>query len=152
MVETPSAAWIADRLAQEADFFSIGTNDLIQYTLAIDRQNRDVAYLYRPMHLAICAVCSTSPTPRSRAGIPVAMCGEMAGDPSLTVVLLALGLDEFSMTSGQIPVVKTHHSQRVDARRRSCSTKAMQFSSAEEIERFVKNEMDRRFATAEERE
>ena len=102
MVETPSAAWIADRLAQEADFFSIGTNDLIQYSLAIDRQNRDVAYLYQPLHLAMLAVAQGHRRRRRRAaGIPVAMCGEMAGDPRYALVLLALGLDELSMTAGR---------------------------------------------------
>ena len=106
MVETPSAAWIADRLAQEADFFSIGTNDLIQYSLAIDRQNRDVAYLYRPLHLAILRSLDAIISAAKKANIPVAMCGEMAGDAGLTMVLLALGLEEFSMTAGQIPMVK----------------------------------------------
>jgi phosphotransferase system enzyme I (PtsI) len=152
MVETPSAAWIADRLAQEADFFSIGTNDLIQYTLAIDRQNRDVAYMYRPLHLAIIRSLQAIVDAARRANIPVAMCGEMAGDPHLTLVLLALGLEEFSMTSRQIPMVKSviRAISRVDAVQ--LLERAMQYSSAEEIERFVKVEMDRRFATAEERE
>ncbi len=147
MVETPSAAWIADRLAQEADFFSIGTNDLIQYSLAIDRQNRDVAYLYRPLHLAILRSLDSIISAAKSANIPVAMCGEMAGDATLTIVLLALGLEEFSMTAGQIPGVKDiiRRVSRTDAV--AVLQQAMAFSSAEEIERFIKAEVDRRFYT-----
>ncbi len=147
MVETPSAAWIADRLAQEADFFSIGTNDLIQYSLAIDRQNRDVAYLYRPLHLAIIRSLQAIVDAAKHAGIPVAMCGEMAGDPHLSLVLLALGLEEFSMTSGQIPLVKNVIRSVSKSEAVALLQQAMQFSSSEEIERFVSAEMDKRFAT-----
>lgn len=147
MVETPSAAWIADRLAQEADFFSIGTNDLIQYSLAIDRQNRDVAYLYRPLHLAILRSLDAIISAAKRARIPVAMCGEMAGDATLTIVLLALGLDEFSMTAGQIPSVKNVIRQVSRTEAVQLLNQAMAFSSAEEIERFIKAEVDRRFHT-----
>ena len=146
MVETPSAAWIADRLAQEAEFFSIGTNDLIQYSLAIDRQNRDVAYLYRPLHLSILRMVRHIVDAGKAAGIPVSMCGEMAGDSSLTLVLLALGLEEFSMTSGQIAVVKRIIRSVSMSEAKQLLDKAMQFSTAEEIERFVKNEMDQRFS------
>ena len=110
MVETPSAAWLADRLATEADFFSIGTNDLIQYTLAIDRQNRDVAYLYQPLHLSVLRALEHIQAAARAKGIPVSMCGEMAGDPRYTLVLLALGLDELSMTAGQIPGHQAAHS------------------------------------------
>ncbi len=146
MVETPSAAMIADRLALEADFFSIGTNDLIQYSMAIDRQNRDVAYLYRPLHLSVLRMLQNIVSAARAGGIPVAMCGEMAGDPVYTLVLLALGLDELSMTAGQIPVVKNiiRRSSRADAVQ--LLEQAMSFSSGEEIERFVRTEMDRRFA------
>ncbi len=145
MVETPSAAWIADRLAQEADFFSIGTNDLIQYSLAIDRQNRDVAYLYRPLHLAILRSLEAIITAGRKARIPVAMCGEMAGDAGLTMVLLALGLEEFSMTAGQIPMVKNVIRQMSRDDAATVLQQAMTYSSAEEIERFIKAEVERRF-------
>ncbi|MBX7113865.1 MAG: phosphoenolpyruvate--protein phosphotransferase [Myxococcaceae bacterium] len=150
MVETPSAALIADRLAQEADFFSIGTNDLIQYSLAIDRQNRDVAYLYRPLHLAVLRSLQNIVQAAKAAQIPVAMCGEMAGDPNVTLVLLALGLDELSMTAGQLASVKriVRAVSRADAQ--ALLEKAMAFSTAEEVERFVRAEMERRFATLEE--
>jgi phosphotransferase system enzyme I (PtsI) len=146
MVETPSAAVIADRLAQEADFFSIGTNDLIQYSLAIDRQNRDVAYLYRPLHLSVLRMLQSVVSAAKGAGIPVSMCGEMAGDPVFTLVLLALGLDELSMTAGQIPVIKNliRRSSRADAAQ--ILEQAMSYSTAEEIERFIRAEMDRRFS------
>ncbi len=149
MVETPSAAWIADRLAHEAEFFSIGTNDLIQYTLAIDRQNRDVAYLYQPLHLSILRSVKSICDAARQAGIPVAMCGEMAGDPGMTLVLLALGLDEFSMTSGQIPSVKRIVRAVSMSDAKALLDQANQFSTGEEIERFIKAEMDKRFATAE---
>lgn len=145
MVETPSAAWIADRLALEADFFSIGTNDLIQYSLAIDRQNRDVAYLYRPLHLAILRSIEAIINGAKKAGIPVAMCGEMAGDATLTMVLLALGLEEFSMTGGQIPMVKNVIRQMSRADCVVLLEQAMTYSSAEEIERFIKGEVESRF-------
>lgn len=145
MVETPSAALIADRLAQEADFFSIGTNDLIQYSLAIDRQNRDVAYLYRPLHLAILRSLEMIIVAAKKANIPVAMCGEMAGDAALTLVLLALGLEEFSMTAGQIPMVKNVLRQMSRKEAMGVLEQAMNFSSAEEIERFIKADVERRF-------
>lgn len=149
MVETPSAALIADRLAQEADFFSVGTNDLIQYSLAIDRQNRDVAYLYKPLHLSVLRSIQGIVKAAKEAKIPVAMCGEMAGDPVYALVLLALGFDELSMTAGQIPPVKAliRSARRPEAQ--ALLDAAMELTTAEEIERYVRTEMDVRFAALE---
>lgn len=146
MVETPAAAWVADRLAHEADFFSIGTNDLIQYALAIDRHNKDVAYLYKPLALSVLRALQNIVEAARVTGIPVAMCGEMAGDPTYTLILIALGFDELSMTAGQIPLVKqiVRSASRQDAQ--ELFERAMSYSTAEEIERFVRSEMDRRFA------
>jgi phosphoenolpyruvate-protein phosphotransferase (PTS system enzyme I) len=147
MVETPSAALIADRLAQEADFFSVGTNDLIQYSMAIDRQNRDVAYLYKPLHLSVLRSLRNIVSAARDARIPVAMCGEMAGDSVYALVLLALGFDELSMTAGQIPTVKNvlRHSSRAEAQK--LLDQALELTTAEEIERFIRMEMDKRFAS-----
>ncbi len=106
MVETPGAVWIADLLAQECDFLSIGTNDLIQYALAIDRANEDVANLYRPCHPAVLrmiqSVCAVG---RARQK-PVTLCGEMAGDPFHVPLLIGLGMRTLSMTASSIPLVK----------------------------------------------
>jgi phosphotransferase system enzyme I (PtsI) len=106
MIEVPSAAIISDVIAREVDFLSIGTNDLIQYTMAVDRVNSDVAHLYSPMHPAILRLLKTIIDSAHAAGKNVGMCGEMAGDPAYTAVLLGLGLDEFSMSAVQIPKVK----------------------------------------------
>ncbi|XXF77265.1 phosphoenolpyruvate--protein phosphotransferase [Myxococcaceae bacterium GXIMD 01537] len=151
MVETPSAALIADRLAQEADFFSVGTNDLIQYSLAIDRQNRDVAYLYKPLHLSVLRALQNIVGAAKAAGIPVSMCGEMAGDPLYSLVLLALGFDELSMTAGQISTVKGFIRKAGRAEAMELLAGAMQLTTAEEIERFIRTEMDRLFGPSEAR-
>ena len=106
MIEVPSAAIISDLIAKEVDFLSIGTNDLIQYTMAVDRVNADVAHLYTPMHPAILRLLKMIIDSAHNAGKKVGMCGEIAGDPLYTIVLLGLGLDEFSMSAVQIPKVK----------------------------------------------
>jgi len=106
MIEVPSAAMTADILAQRSDFFSIGTNDLVQYTLAVDRGNEKVNYLARPTHPAILRFLKTIIDAAHKRGIKAAMCGEMAGDSRMTVLLLGLGLDEFSMAASSIPPVK----------------------------------------------
>lgn len=106
MIEVPSAALTADLLARHVDFFSVGTNDLIQYCMAMDRVNKEVAYLYEPLHPSILRVLRFVVEAGHAAGIPVGMCGEMASDPKYIFVLLGLDFDHFSMVSSMIPWVK----------------------------------------------
>lgn len=111
MMETPAAALAADLFATEVDFFSIGTNDLIQYTMAADRMNEEVAYLYQPNHPAIIRLIEIIANAAHQADIWVGMCGEMAGNPEWTELLLRMGLDELSMTRGSLLKVKQKISQ-----------------------------------------
>jgi len=106
MIEVPSAALITDFLAQEADFLSIGTNDLIQYTLAIDRENERVTYLYNPLHPAILRLIWTIVDQAHRKGKKVSICGEMAADPFYSLIFLGMEIDELSMTPSAIPRIK----------------------------------------------
>lgn len=106
MIEVPAAAISADIFAPHLDFFSIGTNDLIQYTLAIDRVDDSVNYLYDPLHPAVLRLISITLDAARKARIPVAMCGEMAGDPRYTALLLGLGLREFSMHPATLLMIK----------------------------------------------
>jgi phosphotransferase system enzyme I (PtsI) len=145
MLETPAAALVADRLARECDFFSVGTNDLIQYSLAIDRGNRDVAYLYRPLHLGVLRMVQSAVDGAKAAGIECAMCGEMAGDPAHALVLLALGLDSLSMNPADIPPVKRvlRSAELRDAK--ELLEAAMNYSTVDEIEGYVLEQMRKRF-------
>ena len=106
MVEVPSVGMMADRFAAEADFFSLGTNDLTQYMLAVDRGTARVASLYDPFHPAVLAVVKNVADIGQSRGIPVSICGEMAGDPLATVLLVGLGLDNLSLSPGLLPEVK----------------------------------------------
>lgn len=106
MIEIPSAALIADQLAPEVDFFSIGSNDLIQYTMGVDRMNESINHLYQPLHPAILRLISMVIDAAHRQGKWVGMCGEMAGDLTCVPVLIGLGLDEFSVSASSIPGVK----------------------------------------------
>jgi len=106
MIEMPSAALIADLLAREADFFSIGTNDLIQYTMAVDRVNELVSYLYEPLHPALLRLIRDVARAAKAGGIPVSICGEVAADPLVAPVLVGLGIHELSMSAVSIPEVK----------------------------------------------
>lgn len=106
MIEIPGAALSADSLAGHADFFSIGTNDLTQYTLAIDRADEAVAHLYNPLHPAVLRLIQFTAEAAHRARIPVGVCGEVAGDPRYTGLLLGLGINDLSMSATNIPVVK----------------------------------------------
>jgi phosphotransferase system enzyme I (PtsI) len=141
MIEIPSASDIADILAKEVDFFSIGTNDLIQYALAVDRINEHVSYLYEPLHPAVLRIIRWVVQSGHQAGIPVAICGEMAAEPAYAIILLGLGLDEFSMNPVSIPKVKKMLRMSMFEETRSLVEKLFQFSTASEIERHVRNWM-----------
>ena len=134
MIEVPSAAVITDLIAKEVDFVSIGTNDLIQYTMAVDRVNANIAHLYNPMHPAILRLLKFIINSAHEAGIDVGMCGEMAGDPAYTVVLLGLGLDEFSMSAAQIPQIKKIIRSVSKEKAKMLVNKLLKCSSMQEIE------------------
>jgi phosphotransferase system enzyme I (PtsI) len=145
MIEIPSASVTTDLLAKEVDFFSIGTNDLIQYALAIDRTNEHVSYLYEPLHPAILRIIRGVVQSAHQARIPVAICGEMAAEPAYALILLGLGLNEFSMNPVAIPKVKKILRMARFEETRSLVEELFQFPTASEIECYVQNWMAERF-------
>ncbi len=137
MIEIPAAAMTSDILARKADFFSIGTNDLIQYTMAVDRGNEKVSYLHEPYHPAVLRLIQRTIDNGKAAGIPVGMCGEMAADPALAVVLLGLGLDEFSMSSASVPEVKSAIRSTNLSEAKAVAASAMALSSSSEVAAYL---------------
>lgn len=137
MIEVPSAAMTADILAREADFFSIGTNDLIQYSLAVDRVNEKVAYLYEPAHPAVLRLIKNIIDSAHLAKIKVGMCGEMAGEPSFVLLLLGMGLDAFSMPPQVIPEIKFIIRSVTLKQAQSIAHQAMRLSTGKEVEEFT---------------
>jgi phosphotransferase system enzyme I (PtsI) len=137
MIEVPSAALIADLLAKEADFFSIGTNDLLQYSLAIDRVNEHVAYLYEPFHPAVLRIIKDVVDAAHAHGISVGVCGEMAGEPEHALIFLGMGLDQLSMNSFSLLRVKRLVRSVGFSEAREISEKVLGFSTAREVENFV---------------
>lgn len=137
MIETPAAAMIADRLAEEADFFSIGTNDLIQYTMAIDRTNQKVAHLYQPFHPAILRLLQVIVTAAHNQGKPVGICGEMAANPAIIPLLIGLDLDELSMSPGAILAAKKVICNLDQQECRHLLEEALQLATAGEVEAHV---------------
>lgn len=138
MIEVPSAAIISDLIAKEVDFMSIGTNDLIQYTMAVDRVNEKVADLYNPMHPAIIRLIKNIIDAGHNAGKTVGMCGEMASDPKFTPVLIGLGLDEFSMSSVQIPKIKKVIRSITKQKAKELVNKILNCKNLEEIEMSIR--------------
>jgi phosphotransferase system enzyme I (PtsI) len=139
MIEVPSAAIIADILAKEVDFFSIGTNDLIQYTMAIDRGNRYVAYLYSPLHPAVIRLLKTVADAGRNNNIPVFMCGEMAGESLYIPILLGMGLSELSTNPQDIPIVKSAVRMIDIEQARTFVKTILTLTDAEQIERLLKS-------------
>jgi phosphotransferase system enzyme I (PtsI) len=145
MIEIPSAAMIAEELAQAADFFSIGTNDLIQYTLAIDRINEHVSYLYQPLHPAVLRIVRQVVLAGHKYGIPVDMCGAMAAEPIYLPVLLGLELDELSMPMSAILRIKRilRSLRQEDAKR--LVDELYHYRTAQEIRERVRQEIRSRW-------
>jgi phosphotransferase system enzyme I (PtsI) len=141
MIEIPSAAMTADILAQEADFFSIGTNDLIQYSLAVDRVNEKVAYLYEPAHPAVLRLIKNIIDAAHSANIKVGMCGEMAGEPNFALILLGLGLDEFSMPPQVIPELKYIIRLVTLKQAQEIAFRALRLSTGKEVEEFSQGKL-----------
>jgi phosphotransferase system enzyme I (PtsI) len=135
---------VADQLAREVDFFSIGTNDLIQYALAIDRVNDHVAYLYTPFHPAILRAIKMVIDAGEEAGISVAMCGGLAAEPLLIPLLVGLGLRTLSMAPTSIPTVKAMVRTIDSGEARRLAAQALEMGTAREIEDLVRDHVESR--------
>ncbi len=141
MIEIPSAAMTADLLSKEADFFSIGTNDLIQYSLAVDRANEKIAYLYEPAHPAVLRMIKNIIDAAHQNNIWVGMCGEMASDEIFALVLLGLGLDEFSLSSLAIPQIKYIIRSVTYAQAKNIANEVLGLSTAKAVETFMQDRL-----------
>ena len=146
MIEIPSAVVIADLLAAEVDFFSVGTNDLIQYSLAIDRTNEHLCSLYEPLHPAVLRSLKMVVDAAHAAGIDACICGEMAGEPEYLPILLGLGFDELSMNAVSIPRVKEILRRCTMAAAREVAARVLTFATAAEAESYLKGEICARFS------
>jgi phosphoenolpyruvate-protein phosphotransferase len=139
MIEVPAAVAMADRLAKEADFFSIGTNDLTQYVMAADRGNAALTSLCDSFHPAVLRMMRTAVEAGHRAGIPVSICGELAGDPDATPLLIGFGLDELSMNAHCVPEVKAVIRKLSAAKCRNLAKRALKREDSEEVRQLLKN-------------
>jgi phosphoenolpyruvate-protein kinase (PTS system EI component) len=137
MVEVPSAVWLAPRLVREVDFFSIGTNDLIQYLLAADRNNPKVANLYEPLHPAVLSAIAEVVNVARGAGKEVCICGEMASDPMTTLLLVGLGLDQLSLSPLFIPVVRKLVREANYQAARHIARDVLQMANVKEIKGYL---------------
>ncbi|TKJ40623.1 phosphoenolpyruvate--protein phosphotransferase [candidate division LCP-89 bacterium B3_LCP] len=146
MIEVPSAVIMADELALECDFFSIGTNDLVQYTLAVDRANENVAQYYTAYHPAVLRMIRSTVKAAHNAGIPVALCGELAGDPLATLLLIGLEIDELSVSPVLIPEIKKIIRSTDFELAKDVMRKAFQYCMASEVEKFMTTTMKKLFA------
>ena len=146
MIEVPAVALAAEFLAKKVDFLSIGTNDLIQYTIAIDRGNEKIAYLYQMYHPALLRLIKMTADAGKKAGIPVSLCGEMGGEPRATVVLLGLGIEEFSMSPAAIPAVKKVIRNVEIKEAKEIIDTILQNGSGTEINTFIENWFNERFS------
>ncbi|MCY1151989.1 MAG: phosphoenolpyruvate--protein phosphotransferase [Sphaerochaetaceae bacterium] len=145
MIEVPSAALISDELAKRVDFFSIGTNDLIQYTIAVDRGNEKIAHLYQPFHPGVLRLIKIVIDNAHKENIPIGMCGEMASNPYATVLLAGLGLDEFSMSPSSLLEVRKILRTVKYSEAKQMSEKVLKMNSSKEIVSYVKQWMSNRF-------
>jgi len=141
MIEIPSAVTMADVLARQVDFFSIGTNDLIQYALGIDRINEHVAYMYQPFHPAILRMIQKVVNAARDAGIGVSLCGQMAGDPFCVPILLGLGIDELSMNARTIPLIKMIIRSLSMEEARADFENVMRLNTAREVRTYISERM-----------
>jgi phosphotransferase system enzyme I (PtsI) len=140
MIEVPSAALMATQFSKEVNFFSIGTNDLIQYTLAVDRTNEKVAGLFCPAHPAVLALIRDTIRAGARSRISVSVCGEMAGEPLYTLLLLGLGLNTFSMNGPDIPEIKKIIRSTTMEHAKSVARRVMSFDSERQVMHFLREE------------
>jgi phosphotransferase system enzyme I (PtsI) len=141
MIEVPAAALMADVFAREADFLSVGTNDLIQYILAVDRANENVAHLYQPLHPAILRTIAHLVRVAEAAQVPLELCGEMAADPLQAIALIGLGIRTLSLVPGSIPLVKNAIRSVEFDRVRSLMKEAMKLTSSTEVEDLLAREL-----------
>ncbi len=138
MIELPSAVMVADVLAKEADFFSIGSNDLIQYSFGVDRVNENVAYLYDPFQPAILRLLKMTVEAAHREGIHVSLCGEIGGDPLFTLLLLGLGLDELSTAAVHISEIKQSIRSTTFSEAKDIANRVLSFGTSREVTEFLK--------------
>ncbi len=141
MLEVPAATMIVEHLADHVDFFSVGTNDLIQYLLAVDRTNDAVAHLYEPLHPGVLRVLDGIATTARERSVPLSLCGEVAADPLTAMVLLGLGFDELSMTPGSIPVIRNLVRGLPMSEARLIASHALTLPGAREVEEFALSQL-----------